>query len=172
MVLSAPTPIEHRLDYGDQLARGELIHVLQGQTVYCKLTTPAQWQAYRDAKARGYLVVPSTGDTRRRLRNVWCSYTEARGLPLVVVEQRRTWAMVEIDMILLPPRSGERDSCWRLDDANIERIRANLAEHTRHGSWWSHGGVYSHSPAIPIAVAEQVAHQLFTIGCEDLGVSL
>src|SRR3954471_14382674 len=56
------------LPTADRLARGDLNRYLFGQKMPHKLT-PREWPAYEAAKETGYLVTPSVGLARIRLRN-------------------------------------------------------------------------------------------------------
>jgi len=155
------------LNTADRLARGEICRVVYGDTYSYKLNK-SEWAAYEAAKSDHYLVLPGRDKwMRAKLRNVWCAYTEARRWPLVVVEPRKTWAHVEIDMILVPPPAGERGQCWNLDAVSVDRIRAFLDEHAKPGK--AHAGrVYSYSGFVPVATAPFVARRLFQIAGDDI----
>lgn len=167
----SPTPTRTRsTNTGDRLARGELCLVQFGQRRSYKLRSKAEWTAYEEAKTNGFLWAAGGEAKYWRLRNCFCTFVEARNWPYVVVVPRRRYCFIEMDLILVPPRPGDRWSSWQLNDASVARIDALLGEHTRPGSWRSAGGVYSYSNGIPIDVAPFVAQRMFQIGCEDLGV--
>ena len=157
----------HDLSTADRLARGDLNHYLFGQCIPHRLQ-PKEWPRYEQAKQAGYLVAPSSGLARIRLRNCYWAYCADLGRPFVVTELRQRWASVEMGLIELPPRPGERELSWRLSDGAFKRIAALLGEVTRRGAWWCSGHVFAHSSAVPIASAPWIAERLFTIACEDL----
>src|SRR5215216_3917784 len=95
------------LPTADRLARGDEARYLFGQMVPHKLKVP-EWPVYEQAKERGYLVAPSAGQARVRLRNCYWHYCVDLGRPFVVTELRQRWASIEMDLIEIPPRSDER----------------------------------------------------------------
>jgi hypothetical protein len=156
------------LPTADRLARGDLQRYLMGHRMPYKLRS-AEWAVYEAAKENGYLVAPSVGLARTRLRNCYFAYCEDLGRPFVCVELRRKWASIELDMIEVPPLPSEREVCRRLSDAAYKRIDALLAEMTtKRRAWWSSGHVFIYSNGIAIEHAPWVAQRLFTIACEDM----
>jgi hypothetical protein len=155
------------LPTADRLARGDLNRYLFGQRMPHKLKR-AEWPIYETAKERGFLVAPSTGQARVRLRNCYWHHCVDLGRPFVVTELRQRWASVEMDLIELPPRNGEREMCWQLSHQSFKQIDALFGEVTKPGAWWSSGRVFCHTSAVPIALAPWLAKRLFTIACEDL----
>jgi hypothetical protein len=155
------------LPTADRLARGDLNRYLFGQKMPHKLK-PSEWPAYEQAKETGYLVTPGNGLARVRLRNVYWHYCVDLGRPFVVAELRQRWAAVEMDLIEIPPRPGERGVSWKLSDEAFKLIHALLGEVTRHGAWWSSGHVFCYSSGVPIEQARWLAERMFTIACQDL----
>lgn len=155
------------LPTADRLARGDLNRYLFGQEMPHKLR-PREWPIYETAKERGFLIAPSAGLARVRLRNCYWRHCVDLDRPFVVTELRQRWASVEMDLIELPPRSGERGMCWQLSDQSFKQIDALLGEVTKPGAWWSSGHVFCYTSAVPIALAPWLAQRLFTIACEDL----
>jgi hypothetical protein len=155
------------LPTADRLARGDEARYLFGQKLPHKLKA-AEWPAYEQAKERGYLVTPSGGLARVRLRNCYWHYCSDLGRPFAVTELSQRWASIEMDLIEIPPRAHERAVSWQLSDRAYQQIDALLGEHTKPGAWWSSGHVFVYSSAIPIAVAPWLAERLFTIACTDL----
>jgi hypothetical protein len=155
------------LPTADRLVRGDEARYLFGQKMPHKLT-PREWPAYEAAKEQGYLVTPSVGLARVRLRNCYWHYCVDLGRPFVVTELRQRWAAVEMDLIEIPPRPDDRDMCWKLSDRAYKQIDALLGEVTRRGAWWSSGHVFCYSNGVPINQARWVAERMFTIACTDL----
>jgi hypothetical protein len=155
------------LPTADRLARGDEARYLFGQLVPHKLKAP-EWPLYEQAKERGYLVAPSAGRARVRLRNCYWHYCVDLGRPFVVTELRQRWASIEMDLIEIPPKPGDRDISWKLSDSTYQQIHALLGEHTKPGAWWSSGHVFVYSSAIPLAVAAWLAGRIFAIACADL----
>jgi hypothetical protein len=155
------------LPTADRLARGDEARYLFGQLVPHQLKAQ-DWPLYEQAKERGYLVAPSAGRARVRLRNCYWHYCVDLGRPFVVTELRQRWANLEVDLIELPPRQDERAVSWELSNEAFKKIDALLGEHTKPGAWWSSGHVFVYSSTIPIAVVPWLAGRIFAIACADL----
>lgn len=124
-------------------------------------------QAHRD----GFLTIGARSPNRIRLRNAWAFHCERQQIPYVVIEQRRQYAQVELDLIFQRPRPGGSHSIystWHLADATVERIRAVLGEFSATRTHVAAGSVFSYAFNIPLDQAPFVAGRLAEIASEDI----
>lgn len=155
------TTVPLGLDTADRLARGELCAVMFNRRYTYRLTKH-EWPIYEAAKQTGYLVMPRSDNSYRRLEYVWLQWCEARDWPAVLLKPRIWYASVEADTIMIP---------WSQQptEAQTEPIRHLFEEHAR-GGWWCVNPTFYCISRAPIALAPFIASRIVAVLWRALGL--
>jgi hypothetical protein len=150
------------LDTADGLARGEL-SVIQFNRRYTYRLSKREWPIYEAAKQAGYIILPHSENSYRRIEHVWSDWCEPRYWPMTAIKPRMKYALIDSDQIALPARALPSHE-------QLAPIRRLFEEHTK-GGWYSVDPTYIAISRVPIEVAPFIAARIVAVLWSALGLA-
>ena len=113
--------------------------------------------AFDLAKQQGYLVVPQR-ESEAAVRHVWWHWAEGHDWPYIVVELRRQYAAVSMDLVA---------TSYRLSVHGVNAVREAILRYVGEESFFGFGETRVDYPTVPIGQADELAVEFLRIARLD-----